>query len=126
MHGRRDNLIITAYGRNVSPEWVEAELLSGPLLHEAVVFGSGQAHCMALLGAPAASSDEAIRTWMRRINAGLPDYARIAAWARLPAPLAAKPGLLTGNGRPRRAAIAVHYADTLSALYAQTGEICTG
>ena len=126
VHGRRDNLIVTAYGRNVSPEWVEAELLSDPLLHEAVVFGSGRAHCVALLGAPATSGDEAIRTWVRRVNTCLPDYARIAAWARLPAPLAAQPGLLTGNGRPRRAAIAAHYADTLSALYAQTGETCIG
>lgn len=126
VHGRRDNLIVTAFGRNVSPEWVEAALLAGPLIHEAVVFGSGQPRCVALIGAPPASGDQAIDTWVRRANASLPDYARIAAWARLPAALAATPGLLTGNGRPRRAAIAAHYADTLSALYSQTAETCTG
>jgi long-subunit acyl-CoA synthetase (AMP-forming) len=125
VQGRRDNLIVTAYGRNVSPEWVEAELLAGPLLHEAVVFGSGQPCCVALLGAAPASGDAAIDTWVRRANASLPDYARIAAWARLPASLAATPGLLTGNGRPRRAAIAAHYADVLSALYPTTEESCT-
>ena len=124
VQGRRDNLIVTAYGRNVSPEWVEAELLAGPLLHEAVVFGSGQPFCVALLGAPPASDDAAIDTWVRRANASLPDYARIGAWARLPTPLAATPGLLTGNGRPRRAAIAAHYADTILALYPTTEESC--
>jgi long-subunit acyl-CoA synthetase (AMP-forming) len=126
VHGRRDNLIVTAFGRNVSPEWVEAALLAGPLIHEAVVFGSGQPRCVALIGAPPASGDQAIDTWVRRANASLPDYARIAAWARLPAALAATPGLLTGNGRPRRAAIAAHYADTLSALYSQTAETRPG
>ena len=124
VHGRRDNLIVTAYGRNVSPEWVEAELLAGPLLHEVVVFGSGQPACVALLGAAPASGDAAIDTWVRRANARLPDYARIGAWARLPAPLAATPGLLTGNGRPRRAAIAAHYADTIAALHRTTEESC--
>ena len=39
-------------------------------------------------------------------------------------PLAATPGLLTGNGRPRRAAIAAHYADTILALYPTTEESC--
>lgn len=126
VHGRRDNLIVTAYGRNVSPEWVETELLAGPLLREAVVFGSGRPRCVALLGAPPASGDAAIDTWVRRANAGLPEHARIGAWARLPEPLHATPGLLTGNGRPRRAAIARHYADLLETLYAQTRETCTG
>lgn len=124
VHGRRDNLIVTAFGRNVSPEWVETELLAGPLLSEAVVFGSAQPYCVALLGAPPASTDAAIDTWVRRANAGLPEHARIGAWARLPEPLRATPGLLTGNGRPRRAAIAHHYATHLASLYPQTVELC--
>jgi long-subunit acyl-CoA synthetase (AMP-forming) len=124
VHGRRDNLIVTAFGRNVSPEWVETELLAGPLLREAVVFGSGQPYCVALLGAPPASSDAAIDTWVRHANASLPEHARIGAWARLPEPLRASPGLLTGNGRPRRAAIAHHYAAQLASLYRQTVEPC--
>lgn len=125
VHGRRDNLIVTAFGRNVSPEWVQAELLAGPLLQEAVVFGSGQAHCVALLGAPAAAHDDAIDSWVRHANARLPDYARIGAWRRLPTPLAATPGLVTGNGRPRRAAIAAHYAAELAALYSTCEEYLT-
>lgn len=33
--GRRKNVFITAFGRNVSPEWVESELLSHPDLAQA-------------------------------------------------------------------------------------------
>jgi hypothetical protein len=113
---------VTAYGRNVSPEWVEAELLAGPALQEAVVFGSGQPNCVALLGAAPTTRDDAIDAWVRSVNAGLPDYARIGAWARLPEPLAATPGLLTGNGRPRRDAIAARYGDALAALLPTTEE----
>jgi long-subunit acyl-CoA synthetase (AMP-forming) len=119
VRGRGDNLIVTAFGRNVSPEWVEAELLAQPLLHEAVVFGSGEARCVALLGAAPATTGEAIDAWVRHVNAGLPDYARIGAWSRLPAPRAAS-GLLTGNGRPRRHAIGARYAHALTALFAAT------
>jgi long-subunit acyl-CoA synthetase (AMP-forming) len=117
VHGRRDNLIVTAFGRNVSPEWVEAELLAAPLLRDAVVFGSSEPHCVALLGAAPGTPRAAIDAWVQQVNARLPDYARIGAWSRLPAPLAAS-GLLTGNGRPRRHAIGARYAHALTALFA--------
>ena len=85
VQGRRDNLIVTSFGRNLSPEWVEAELLAGPLLGQAVLFGSARPHCVALLwprdtGTP----DAAIDDWLAAVNARLPDYARIHAWQRLP------------------------------------------
>ncbi len=40
--GRKKHLLITAYGRNVSPEWVETALRSQPAVLQAVVFGDGQ------------------------------------------------------------------------------------
>ncbi|MBB5863202.1 long-subunit acyl-CoA synthetase (AMP-forming) [Xanthomonas arboricola] len=41
--GRRKHVFITAFGRNVSPEWVESELLQHPLLAQVVVWGEAQA-----------------------------------------------------------------------------------
>ena len=35
IEGRRKNVLITSFGRNVSPEWPEAELLAGELGHDA-------------------------------------------------------------------------------------------
>jgi long-subunit acyl-CoA synthetase (AMP-forming) len=42
VHGRRRNVLITAYGRNVSPEWVEMALTSQPAIAQAVVPGDGK------------------------------------------------------------------------------------
>jgi long-chain acyl-CoA synthetase len=30
LSGRRKNLLITSYGRNIAPEWIEAALLAQP------------------------------------------------------------------------------------------------
>ena len=40
--GRRKNLFVTAYGRNVNPEWPESELLRFPEIAQAVVFGEAR------------------------------------------------------------------------------------
>jgi len=51
-----------------------------------------------------------------RVNARLPDYARIVGW--LPAaPFSSDNGLATGNGRPRRSAILHHHAADLAAIH---------
>jgi len=58
-----------------------------------------------------------IQQWIDRVNQGLPDYAQIRAWRRLDQPLVTLPGMLTSNGRPRRAAIASHFGEQIRALY---------
>ena len=50
------------------------------------------------------------------INAGLPDYARIARYVTV-APFSANAGLLTANGRIRREAILAHYQAEIDAAY---------
>jgi long-subunit acyl-CoA synthetase (AMP-forming) len=121
IHGRSKNLLISSYGRNINPEWVESELLSQPLLTECVVLGDARPYCVALLSAhPLDVSDEIIQGHIDRANARLPDYARIKRWHRLSQPLHSLPGLLTANGRPRRTAIALRYARLLETLYPET------
>lgn len=116
--GRRKDQIITSYGRNLSPEWVESELLAGPLLRQAVVVGDDRPYCVALVYPRTATrSDREIAGWIDRVNAGLPDYARIADWYRLPKALGRHDGLLTGNGRPRRSRIAHRYQFAIDSLY---------
>jgi long-chain acyl-CoA synthetase len=118
--GRRKNLLISSYGRNISPEWVESELLGSALIAEAVVFGDGRPSCVALLTpAQRDATDEAIAAAISAVNATLPDYARVKRWLRLPAPLAAGKDLLTPNGRPRRDRIEELYGAQINALYAR-------
>jgi long-chain acyl-CoA synthetase len=118
--GRRKNLLISSYGRNISPEWVESELLASPLITEAVVFGDGRPCCVALLTPLRATmTDAELAAAVATVNRSLPDYARVKRWLRLPAPLASGKDLLTPNGRPRRERIEHLYGAQIDALYAQ-------
>ncbi len=116
--GRRRNVIINSYGRNLSPEWIESGLLAIPGVEEAVLFGDDRPYNCALLHAPQ-QSDEQLDLHINSLNIELPDYARIGRWARLPEPLRHSEALYTRNGRPRRGAIANQFANTLNALYAR-------
>jgi long-chain acyl-CoA synthetase len=119
IRGRKKNLLITSYGRNVNPEWPESELMSGGLLRQAVVFGEAKPFCVALV-VPAMDDidQETISNWIERVNAGLPDYARIERFVCLDTAMSAEDGLYTENGRPKREAIAQHHAALIDSLYA--------
>ncbi len=105
--GRKTNLIVTGYGRNISPEWIESELLAQPEVVQVIVHGDGEAALAALIVPASATTDPAPA--VARVNAGLPAYARIASW-QLSRPFLPVDGTLTTNGRPRRAAILARQA----------------
>lgn len=112
--GRKKQVLITAYGRNVSPEWVETELQQQPVIAHAVVLGDGRAQLGAVLWpARPALDDTALAAAVERANAGLPDYARIGTWVRASAPFTPASGFATPNGRPQRAAIAAAHDSAL-------------
>lgn len=116
--GRLKNQIITSYGRNLSPEWVESELLAGALLKQAVVVGDDRPYCVALIyPRDPSSSDADIERSISAANRRLPDYARIEKWLRLAQPLSSAAGLLTENGRPRRRNIEQAYQLAIGDLY---------
>jgi len=118
VHGRRSNVLVTAFGRNVSPEWPESLLLDHPALAQAVVFGDARPSLVAVLVARTAGiGEDALRSAVDRANALLPDYARIDGWLRAAEPFAHANGLATANGRVRRMAVEARYADAIDALY---------
>lgn len=106
IEGRKSNLIITSYGRNISPEWVEGALLAQPQIAQAMVHGDGEATLSALIVPASPGAD--IAAAVRAANATLPDYAKIDG-VRMVAPFTPMNGMLTGNGRIRRAAISAAY-----------------
>ncbi len=133
VRGRRDNLLITGLGRNVSPEWVESLLRESACVAEAVVLADGQGGLRAVVW-PAAgaadapepdhacaashtesaggSIDTAIDAAVAATNARLPDYARVGSRVIAETPLDAASGLATPSGKPLRAAIAAAHPDT--------------
>lgn len=102
IRGRKKNLLITGYGRNVSPEWPESLLAAQPEIAQAFVYGDGEATLSALLVPAYESAD--VGSALARVNAQLPEYARIGVWHRR-APLTVASGELTGTGRVRRSVI---------------------
>lgn len=116
--GRRKNVFITAFGRNVSPEWVESELLAHPAIAQAIVWGEGRADNVAVLVPRRPDADdEALAHAIAKVNSGLPDYAQISRMVRVAAAFTTADGLLTANGRPRRDAVLARYAAEIDASY---------
>lgn len=118
IHGRKRDVFITSYGRNVNPSWVESELVQDPLIAQAVVFGEARAWNVAvILPRSANAAPDALAAAVERINQVLPDYARVHRYVLASEPFSSANGQLTTNGRPRRDAIASAYAEPLRALY---------
>jgi len=114
VEGRRRNVLITSFGRNVSPEWVESELQASPAIAHSVVLGDGQPALAAVLWpALEQAGDDELAHAVARANQRLPDYARVANWLRGQAPFTAAAGMATSNGRPRREEVARLHADGL-------------
>lgn len=116
--GRRKNVFITSFGRNVSPEWVESELLQHPAFAQAVVHGEAQPFNVAIVWPRRADLDAAaLLEALNDVNRGLPDYAQVHDIVRADAPFSFADGLLTSNGRPRRDAILARYRAAVDARY---------
>lgn len=121
LDGRRGNLLITAYGRNVSPEWVESLLLADAGVAQAVVVGDGRPQLAALIVPSPGADSAALAALIDRVNAALPDYARVGRWLRVPS-FTLENGLATGNGRPVRARVIEHHSTQIDALYAASSD----
>jgi long-chain acyl-CoA synthetase len=122
--GRAKSQIITSFGRNISPEWVESELIAGPLLQQAVVVGDARPYCVALLyPRNVATTDDQIMALIQSINQRLPDYARVLDWQRMPEPNTPQNGLMTASGKPKRADIENHYRFEIENIYATRQEV---
>ena len=115
--GRCRDRIITGYGRNVSPEWVESELQSHPLIAQATVFGNDMPWLVAVLvlsqpGQQDVDKD-ALDSVLQDINAQLPDYARVRNYIIADTPFSVGSGELSAAGSPCRAAIGQHYSSLI-------------
>jgi long-chain acyl-CoA synthetase len=118
VRGRLKNLLITSFGRNVAPEWVERELLLDPAVAQAVVFGEARPHAVALLVATRPEvSDAQLGAAVEAANGRLPDYARVRRWARLRQPFSFTDHSLTANGRMRRDVVRARHAALIDSLY---------
>ncbi len=122
LSGRKKNMFITSFGRNVAPEWVERELTIHPVIANAAVFGEAKPWNVALIvprNLPGVDRDSAIAEAVAAANRGLPDYAQVRHWLVVDEPFTVHNGLLTSNGRLRRAEIQARYEAAMNELYGE-------
>jgi len=117
LSGRKKHIFITAFGRNVSPEWVERELSIEPAIAQACVFGEAKPFNVAVINYREGVNAQTMEAAVAAANARLPDYARVSRWVAAREPFSVANGLWTGTGRPRRGEIERSYAVELNALY---------
>lgn len=114
--GRKKNIFITSFGRNVSPEWVECELLNSPYFTQACVFGEAKPWNITLIVIKPNTSSSQVAKEIDMINQRLPDYAQVRKWIPV-SPFTPNNGQLTLNGRLKRKEIYQAYEQTIENVY---------
>lgn len=115
--GRSKHLVISSYGRNISPEWLEAELQLCPAVAQAMVTGDAKPWLSALVSLRPHATAQELTAQIQQLNSQLPDYARIRSVLLLTQPFSTDNHHLTDNGRLRRSQINHDYADVVDRLY---------
>ncbi|MDD4928058.1 MAG: AMP-binding protein [Gallionella sp.] len=115
--GRKKNIFITSFGRNVSPEWVERELTLHPAIGQAAVFGEARPWNVAVIVPRAHATEDAVNQAIAEANHVLPDYAQVKCWLAAKMPFLPQNGQLTANGRIKREAILAEYQTAIEQLY---------
>ena len=136
LDGRKKDLIVTSYGKNIAPGKIEAMLKGIPGIVEAMVVGEGKPFCAALLWVKehsrAAAPPQALRDLDRRVremNAALSHPEQIKKWSVLPNDLSIDGGELTGNLKLKREVISHRLAPVIASMYDNTandGALCSG
>jgi len=124
VYGRKDNLLVTSSGRNVSPEWIETLLLGDPRVGHCLVAGAGRPQlCVFLVPSPpgekwfAQAEPCEIDALIERCCREAPAYAVPRVHYVVCSDDLRRSGLMTENGRLRRAALLRRYDAVLDELY---------
>jgi len=104
--GRKDTLLVIASGRNISPEWIEALVVSDPRVAACIALGHGMDHVSVLI-VPSTLGERwlmespraHVLLWLERTCVDAPAYAVPRDFVVCPAMQAKRLGLLTANGR---------------------------
>jgi long-chain acyl-CoA synthetase len=112
VHGRKDSVLVNGFGRNVSPEWVEAMMSNDFRIGRAVLaHGRDGKFCAlinpTLLGEALYDNDQYEQNLesLRALCAEAPAYARPDDFICINAEAASEAQLFTASGRPRRRVI---------------------
>jgi long-chain acyl-CoA synthetase len=119
--GRKDNVIVTAAGRNISPEWVEDIIAADSRVGRCVVVAH-ETELVALIiptDASVCSDFPALHDLVNSAARELPDYAKPRRYLAMSDQEFRRLDLLTANSRPRRSEVSQVVAERSRSLRVQ-------
>jgi len=120
IRGRIKNLIILNSGHNIAPEPVEEKIARIlPSAQHVVVVGNGRGYLCALVTGEVEPA--AVQAALDVVNPELPHYRQVRNFTIVRDLFTPENGLLTANGKLRRAAINARYASEINAMYDSKG-----
>jgi long-chain acyl-CoA synthetase len=121
LHGRKKDILITAYGENILPSPIEACLRGIPGVAEVLLIGDGRPYCAALFWMEengwTPESVGVIEEGVCSINANLPRPAQIKSWFAMQGSLTVENGFLTASMKVKRAYLADQLSGVIEAIY---------
>jgi long-chain acyl-CoA synthetase len=139
--GRKKDLIITAHGKNIAPQEIEARLRLEPFISEAVVIGDERPYLTGLLtldtdgiaswaeehdkplNPEALAADPDVRAEIEasvhRVNGTLSHVETVKKWRILPRDFTIAAGEMTPTLKVRRKAVNDQYRDLVEEMYAE-------
>lgn len=119
--GRKKNVMINSFGRNISPDWIEAELLAITDIHQVVVYGEAKPFLTAICVAP----NQIGSLWekIQKLNNNLPDYAQVKRVIISDIAFTFDNHMLTASGKSKHQHIFKHFNNQLKETYADSETI---
>jgi long-chain acyl-CoA synthetase len=137
--GRKKNIIVTSFGKNIAPEPIEEEIKKDPLIDSVAIFGDERPYLVALItlnrqellefakrnnikgDVNALIKNEAVRKYVKevidRVNEKRPSYERIHKFEIVPDEWTAETGELTPTLKVKKYEIYNKYKDIIEKLY---------
>ncbi len=113
--GRKKEIIVTAYGKNIAIPKIEERLKDIPGVTEAVLIGENRPYCTALLWTEGELPH--LKEKIARVNAGLSHPEQIRKFCVVDRPLTIEGGELTPNLKVKRNAVELHFTREIREMY---------
>lgn len=115
LEGRKKEMLITSYGKNINCPKIEERLRDIPCIIEAVLIGEKRPYCTALLWTEGDTSG--LEAAITAMNAQLSHPEQVRRWQIIDKPLSIAAGELTPNLKVRRNQVEAHYQAEIDRMY---------
>jgi long-chain acyl-CoA synthetase len=121
IRGRKKEILVTSYGKNIHPAKIESLLRQIPGLAEVMLVGESRPALCALLwlkgGSATPGALQEVDQAVRQVNEGLSHPEQVKRWAVLAESPSIQSGELTGNLKLRRQAVLARRNEVVELLY---------